>query len=115
LQTAAALAVGMAFPGDFEDNFGPDIKLWMEVQSATAVNDFASAKQVVQAGLTNSPLTQNPFLSSAQMGTMQESYKLGTKVFILRDSARCWIVPVQTLTGKEQAVLSQTFASCVAN
>ena len=115
LQTAAALAVGMAFPGDFEDNFGPDIKLWMEVKSATAINDFASAKQVIQAGLTNSPLTQNPFLTSAQMGTMQESYRLGVKVFILRDSARCWIVPVQTLTTKEQSVLSQTFASCVAN
>lgn len=115
LQTAAALAVGVAFPSDFEDVPGPDIQLHMEVKSNTDVNNYATAKQVVSAGLTNSPLTQNPYLTSAQMGSMQTAYELGTKVFILRDSARCYTVPVRELSYYEQRVLAQTFASCTAN
>jgi hypothetical protein len=113
LQTAAALAVGMMFPSDFQDTPGPDVQLWREISSATDVHDYATASQVVQAGLTNSPLTQNPCLSSALLGSMQEAYRMGAKVFILRDSARCWTVPVRTLDTYEQAVLAQTFASCV--
>ena len=37
--------------------------------------DYASANQVVQAGLTNSSITQNSFLTSAQMDQMQKAYK----------------------------------------
>jgi hypothetical protein len=86
--------------------------IWAEIQAMSEVYDFATAKQVVNAGLTNSPLTANAFLSSSQMATMQDKYKYGAKMFILRDSARCYIVPVRTLTSQEQAAAAQVFASC---
>jgi len=113
LQVAGAMAIGMAFPGGGGDEAPEPVqKLWMEVYSASEVFDHATAKQVVQAGLTNSPMTQNAFLSSAQMGSMQTAYRNGTKVFVLRDTARCWTVPVQTLNNNEQALMAQQFANC---
>ncbi|MDR2269009.1 MAG: hypothetical protein LBD94_02385 [Rickettsiales bacterium] len=90
----------------------PAETIWGELYSMSEVYDSASAKQIVNAGLTNSPLTQNAFLSSAQMSTMQDQYKKGTKVFILRDSARCYIIPVRQLTAQEQSAVAQVFASC---
>ena len=85
----------------------------MEVTSLSEIYDYATANQVVQAGLTNSALTQNAFLSSAQMDSMQNAYKLGTKVFIIRDSSRCYTIPVATLTQTETSLVAQTFANCV--
>ena len=115
LQTAAALAIGMAFPGsdtNIENPYQAQTSIWMEVYSASDVYDSATAKQVVNAGLTNLSTTQNAFLSSAQMDNMQSNYKLGTKVFILRDSARCYIVQVASLTTAEQSLIAQAFANC---
>jgi len=90
-------------------------EIYYELKSASDVYDFLTAKQVVNAGLTNSPLTQNAFLSSAQMATMQEKYKTGgAKVFILRDSARCFIVPVATMTAIEQSAVANANAACIA-
>ncbi|MBN1324664.1 MAG: hypothetical protein JW974_00365 [Alphaproteobacteria bacterium] len=116
LQTAAALAVGMAFPTTEKnsENIYESLNMWQEVQSASDVYDYATAKQVVQAGLTNAATTQNAFLNSSQMDSMQTSYKLGTKVFILRDSSRCYIVPVATLDAKQKSLLAQSFANCVS-
>lgn len=114
LQVAASMAVGMAFPKDTTEPAEMPLQtLWMDVQSMSAIYDYATAKQVVQAGLTNSPMTQNTFLSSAQMDSMQTAYKLGTKVFVIRDTARCFTVPVAALSTSEQSVLGQQFASCV--
>ena len=78
------------------------------------IYDYATANHVVQAGLTNNALTQNAFLSSAQMDNMQKAYKTGTKVFVIRDSARCYTVPVATLTQTETSIIAQTFANCVS-
>ena len=116
LQVAASLAVGMAFPkqDDGSTKEEPIYNLWMDVQSMSDVYDYATAKQVVQAGLSNAPTTQNAFLTSAQMGSMQSAYKTGVKVFVLRDSARCWTVPVQTLNNTEQALISQQLVGCTA-
>ena len=86
----------------------------MEVTSLSEVYDYSTANQVVKAGLTNNALTQNSFLSSSQMTNMQEAYKRGTKVFVLRDSLRCYTVPVATLTQSETALVAQTFAICVS-
>ena len=86
----------------------------MEVTSMSEIYDYATANQVVQAGLTNNALTQNAFLSSSQMTNMQNAYKTGTKVFIIRDSSRCYTVPVATLTQTETSIISQTFANCVS-
>ncbi len=121
LQVAASLAVGAAFPKQ-DDGSGksePIYNLWMDVYTTSysagdTIDNYAMAKQVIQAGLSNSPMTQNAFLSSAQMGDMQAAYKKGTKVFVLRDNTRCWPVPVQTLNNSEQALISQQLASCTA-
>ena len=116
LQTAAALAIGVAFPGTentTENPFGNQ-PLWMEVTSRSEIFDAGTATQVINAGMTNPSTTQNAFFTSAQMDDMQRAYTLGTKVFILRDSARCYIVPVATLTAAEQSLVAQTYAGCIS-
>jgi len=116
LQTAATIAVGAAFPDAQKKNSaGPVGKtgIFFEVKSYTEVYDYATASQVVQAGLAQSALTQNAFLTSAQMDDMQNAYKNGTKVFILRDSTRCYIVPVATTTSAETSMVAQQFANCI--
>ena len=115
LQTAAAIATGVAFPSAEKKNDGGAGKsgIFFEVKSNTEVYDYATANQVVQAGLSNSPLTQNAFLTSAQMDNMQNAYKYGTKVFILRDSTRCFMVPVADVTATERSMVAQQFANCI--
>lgn len=115
LQTAAALATGVAFPTTTTNTTNPNANqsMYMEITSRSDVYNSNDAKQVINAGLSLSPLTQNDFLSSAQMNDMQNAYKRGTKVFILRDSARCYVVPVAQMTSGEQSMIAQLFATCV--
>lgn len=117
LQTAAALAIGVAFPTperpDVENPYDAQ-SIWMNVQSMSEVYNFADARQVINAAMSNAPTTQNAFVSSAQMDNMQTAYTRGTKVFVLRDSSRCYVVPVATLTTGEQSLIAQTFANCVS-
>jgi len=114
LQTMAAVAVGMAFPTPVNNRENPyeAWSIWQEVYSASDVYNYATANQVIQAALSNSAMTQNAFLSSSQMDSMQTAYKFGTKVFILRDSARCFIVPVAQLDTYQRSVVSQAFGNC---
>ena len=117
LQNAAAVVATIAFPNATVTNTANPYEtqsIFKEVTSYTEIYDYNTAAQVVQAGLTNNALTQNDFLTSAQMDSMQTAYKLGTKVFIIRDSARCYIVPVATLTQSETSLLAQSFANCIA-
>ena len=86
--------------------------LWMDVLSNSDLLDEATARQVVNAGLANSPLTSNPFLTSSQMTQMQEAYKKGAKVFVIRDTTRCYVVPVQTLTDQETTLVANQFSNC---
>ena len=118
LQTAAAIAAGVAFPDAQKktnaiDKNADKYGIFFEVKSNTEVYDYATANQVIQAGLSNSPLTQNAFLTSAQMDNMQNAYKYGTKVFILRDSTRCFMVPVADTTSAERSMVAQQFANCI--
>ena len=115
LLTAVSLATNAAFPTGVAGNTtNPDAyqSLWMEILANYDMLDTNTAVQVVNAGLTNSALTANPFLTSAQMSQMQEAYKKGTKVFIIRDGTRCYIVPVQTLNDSETRIVATQFASC---
>ena len=119
LQTAAAIATGVAFPDaqkktDAIDKNAGKYGIFFEVKSNTEVYDYATANQVVQAGLSNSPLTQNAFLTSAQMDNMQNAYIRGTKVFVIRDSSRCFMIPVATMTQSEKSLMAQSFANCVS-
>ena len=115
LQTVAAMAVGMAFPTTNQNIPNPyeNQSIWMEVLSNSEVYNANDAYQVVMAGLSNAATTQNAFLTSAQMDDMQRAYTRGTKVFILRDSARCYVVPVAQLTSQEQSLVAQSFANCI--
>lgn len=116
LQTAAALAVGVAFPTTNQQAANPyeDWALQKEVTSMSELWDYQTAFQVVQAALTNPATTQNAFLTTAQLDDMQTAYKRGTKVFIIRDSARCYIIPVAELTQSETSLIAQTYATCVS-
>lgn len=115
LQNAVAVMANVAFPTTTNTTEQPgNWSVYMEVTSLSEIYDYNTANQVVQAGLTNNALTQNAFLSSAQMDNMQNAYKKGTKVFIIRDSSRCFTVPVATLTQSETSMLAQSFANCVS-
>lgn len=89
--------------------------LTMTINSNYAVYDHATASQVVQAALTNTITTQNPFLTSQQMNEMQNARKKGTKVFMLKDGSRCFIVAVDALTAAENNMLAPQMASCAYN
>lgn len=115
LQTAAALITGVAFPStnkQVEDPF-ENWPVYMELTSMSELWDYNTAHQVIQAAMSNPSTTQNAFLTSAQMDNMQTAYKRGTKVFIIRDSARCYVVPVDTMTSQETSLIAQMFANCV--
>ena len=117
LQTVAALATGIAFPttgGANVENPYENQSLYMELTTMSEMYDYQTAYQLVQAAMSNSALAQNTFLTSAQLSNMQNAYVRGTKVFILRDSARCYIIPVQTMTTQETNLIAQMFASCIS-
>lgn len=105
LPDAATVVKNAVAPGAYS-NF------WLEVLSNGNLMDQMTATQVVNAGLTNSVLTANSFLTSSQMSQMQEAYKNGAKVFIIRDATRCYIVPVQTLTDAESTLIASQFSNC---
>ena len=116
LQAVAAMAVGTAFPttNNAVPNPYETQSIFMEIESRSELWDYDTAHQVVQAGLTNNALTQNAFLTSAQMDNMQTAYKRGTKVFVIRDSARCYAIPVAQMSQTETSLMAQTFANCIS-
>ena len=116
LQAVAAMAVGAAFPttNNAVPNPYETQSIFMEIESRSELWDYDTAHQVVQAGLTNNALTQNAFLTSAQMDNMQTAYKRGTKVFVIRDSARCYAIPVAQMSQTETSLMAQTFANCIS-
>lgn len=116
LQTLATLAVGAAFPTANKQVENPyeNWSIWMDVTSRSELWTYNEAYQVVMAGLSNLSTTPNDFLSSAVMDSMQTAYKRGTKVFIIRDSARCYVIPVTKLTPQEQSLVAQSFANCIS-
>ena len=115
LQTVAALAVNMAFPTTEQklENKHESWPVWMDITSMSELYTYSDAYQVVMAALSNPSTTQNAFLTSAQMDDMQFGYAHGTKVFIIRDSARCYTIPVAQMTPQEQSLVSQSFANCI--
>ena len=117
LQTVAALAVNAAFPTTEQriDNPYENQSIWMEVRSLSdEIYTYDRAFQIINAAMSLPSTTQNAFLTSAQIDNMQKAYTRGTKVFILRDSARCFVVPVATMTDAEQSLVAQSFANCIS-
>ena len=116
LQTAAALVTGVVFPTSesVQENPYETWSVWMDVTAMSEMWDYNTAYQVVQAAMSNSSMTQNAFLTSAQIDDMQRAYVRGTKVFIIRDSARCYIIPVRQMTYEEKSLVAQSFANCIS-
>lgn len=116
LQTAAALVTGVAFPTVEEAKENPyeNWPVYMEITSMSELWNYDTAHQVVNAAMSLPATTQNAFLSSAQIDNMKNAYKRGTKVFIMRDSARCYVVPVASMTSEETSLIAQIFANCVS-
>ncbi|MCR5194475.1 MAG: hypothetical protein K6B71_03045 [Alphaproteobacteria bacterium] len=90
----------------------PAVDLYMEVMSASEIYTAQRAFEVVNAAISSVQLVQNAFLTTMQMDSMQKAYVRGTKVFILRDSARCYVVPVAELSASETSILANVFSSC---
>lgn len=116
LQTAATLITGVVFPTseNVQENPYETWSVWMDVTTMSEMWDYNTAYQVTQAAMSNSSMTQNAFLTSAQIDDMQRAYIRGTKVFIMRDSARCYIIPVRQMTDEEKSLVAQTFANCIS-
>ena len=116
-KTVAALAVNAAFPTTDQkiDNPYESQSIWMEVQSLSdEIYTFDRAFQIINAAMSLPSTTQNAFLTSAQIDNMKTAYTRGTKVFVLRDSARCFVVPVAQMTNAEESLVSQSFANCLS-
>lgn len=116
LQTVAAIAVGAAFPTTESQAENPyeNWSVWMQVESLSdEIYTYDRAFQLVQAALSNPSTTPNAFFTSAQIDDMQRAYIRGTKVFVVQDSGRCFLVPVAQLTDAEQSLVSQSFAHCI--
>ncbi|MBO7642763.1 MAG: hypothetical protein J6S74_01360 [Alphaproteobacteria bacterium] len=116
LQTAAALITGVVFPTDSTERENPyeNWSVYMDVTTMSEMWDYDTARQVVMAAMSNTATTQNAFLTSAQIDDMQRAYVRGTKVFIVRDSGRCYVIPVRTMTAEESSLISQSFANCIS-
>lgn len=117
LQTVAAMAVGATFPTTTTKKENPyaNQSIWQEVTSLSELYKYDDAYQLVMAVFSNPSTTPNAFLNSAQMDDMHTAYTRGTKVFIVRDSARCYIVPVAALSSTEQSLVAQTYAGCFSH
>ena len=112
LQTAITIGTALAFP-ETQKKTDASVELFKEVKLYSNVYDYDSARAVLDAAMAHSALTQNAFLTSAQMDDMQKAYKKGTKVFILRDDARCYIFPVVELSDAETSMMAQQFYGCI--
>lgn len=116
LQTATMLAMNASFPKAEPGNkFGGATDLVYEIQSNYEVYDADTARQVVNAGITNSPMTQNPYFSANQMSALQQANIDGAKVIILRDSTRCFTVQIRELNATERNLIAQSYGNCNSN
>ena len=117
LQTVATLAVNSAFPSvsapKAEDPY-QTWPLWIDITSRSEVYTYKDAHQIVMAALYNPPTTQNAFLNSAQITEIQNAYKRGSKMVVLRDNVRCYMVPVKEMTSQEYGLLSGSLAGCIS-
>lgn len=116
LQTLATLATGVAMPTTQKtENPYQNQSIWMEIQSLSdEIYNYDRAFQVINAAMSLPSTTQNAFLTSAQIDNMKTAYTRGTKVFILRDSAHCYVIPVAQLTDSEESMVAQSFANCIS-
>jgi hypothetical protein len=117
LQVAATMAVNTVFqaPPQQPTTPPPPPAIWQEFRTIANIFDFATARQTVWSALSNQATTQSPYVTAATMGDMQVAYRRGVKVFILRDSARCFVIPVEMLSPEENQIIAQQLSGCRFN
>ena len=71
------------------------------------------AEQAVMAVFAQNATKQNPFFSPATVASMHQAYERGTKMFVVRENARCFMVPVVEMTTDEHMLVAQTFPGCL--
>ena len=113
LQAVATVAAAAAFPDTQKKTNSVNSDLFFEVTSRQEIYNWNTARDVINAGLSNSVLTQNAFLTADQMNQMQKAYKSGTNLFILRDSTRCYFVPVDEMTDTQKSMIATQFSTCI--
>ena len=114
LQSIALLAIGASSSNTNKTENPYEYQpIWMEVTSMSNIWDYDSANDIINAVFSNSALTQNAFFTPAQMDDMHTAYKRGTRVFVIHDNARCYILPVAPLTPNEESLVAQKFANCL--
>lgn len=118
LQMVAAMAIGAGNSGAVmpsAPNPYANQSIWMEITSRHDIYNYQEAFQVINAAMNPANVfADNAFLTSAQMDDMQRAYTRGTKVFVIRDSARCFAIPVVELTQSEQSLVAQSLANCIS-
>ena len=107
--TGQGVATNQNVPNPYENQ-----SIWQEYTSRAEMYTYNDAFQAVMAAFSHLPLHQNDWWSSAQMDDMQQAYIRGTKVFIVKDSARCYVIPIAELSDGEMSAIAQTFAHCVS-
>ena len=117
LQTIAALATGVVFGNGEQKQVENPYQFWptfMEIESNSGqIYTYDRAEKAVKAALTNSAIQQNAFFSTKQTDDMQQAYIKGTKAFVIRDGARCFIVQVAQMSSSEISSVAQQFSNCV--
>ncbi len=116
LQTVAALALAdkINVDKDEEENPYADWPVYMEVQSISdELYTQDRAAQAVQAVFSANSTMQNPFFSPATVASMHQAYERGTKMFIVRENARCFMVPVIEMTPEEHNLVALNFPGCL--
>ena len=117
LQAIATVALGTLYPTNTQqqvENPYANQGIAMEVTSRSELYNYDMAYSVVHGAMTQDPMAVNAFLNSGQIDDMQQAYIRGTKVFVIRDSSRCYMIPVSELEPHERSLVSQGYANCVS-
>ena len=85
-----------------------------EVTSRVELYTYNDAYLALTAVFSNLPLVQNDWWTSSQMDDMHQAYIRGTKVFVVKDSARCYLIPVAELSDGEMSAVAQAYGHCVS-
>lgn len=116
LQTVAALAIAANSGTTVSSGTNPyaDWPIYMEVNSISdELYTQDRAEQAVMAVFSQNATKQNPFFSPATVASMHQAYERGTKMFVVRENARCFMVPVVEMTTDEHMLVAQTFPGCL--
>lgn len=117
LQTAATLMLAnrnQDKTNTVDENPYANWPIYMEIDSMSdEIYTQDRAEQAVMAVLQQHATAQNPFFSPTVVASMHQGYERGTKIFIIHEGARCYMVPVVKMTADEHLMVAQQFPGCL--